>query len=54
LFIQNVDMGLISIPRIKPKRWVIMDLKSVNWGLYAERGDDSHAGYLALLQSVWL
>ena len=39
-----VVMGLISIPRIKPKRWVIMDLKSVNWGLYAERGDDSHAG----------
>ncbi|CAJ2671252.1 unnamed protein product [Trifolium pratense] len=29
-----VVMGLISIPRIKPKRWVIMDLKSVNWGLY--------------------
>ncbi|KAK2375391.1 Amino acid permease family protein [Trifolium repens] len=29
-----VVMGLISIPRIKPKRWVVVDLKSVNWGLY--------------------
>jgi amino acid transporter len=27
-------MGLISIPRIKPKRWKMMDLKSVKWGLY--------------------
>jgi amino acid transporter len=29
-----VVMGLISIPRIKPKRWKMMDLKSVKWGLY--------------------
>jgi amino acid transporter len=29
-----VVMGLISIPRIKPKRWLVVDLKNVNWGLY--------------------
>jgi amino acid transporter len=29
-----VVMGLISIPRIKPKRWMVVDLKNVNWGLY--------------------
>ncbi|CAI8601756.1 unnamed protein product [Vicia faba] len=31
-----VVMGVISIPRIKPKRWVMMDLKNVNtlfWNL---------------------
>lgn len=27
-------MGLISIPRIKPKRWLVSDIHNVNWNLY--------------------
>ncbi|KAJ1436331.1 Amino acid/polyamine transporter I [Sesbania bispinosa] len=27
-------MGIISIPRIKPARWLMVDLNKVNWGLY--------------------
>lgn len=27
-------MGVIAIPRIKPTRWIMVDLKKVNWGLY--------------------
>lgn len=27
-------MGLIAIPRLKPWRWCMVDLKNVNWGLY--------------------
>ncbi|KAK7280595.1 hypothetical protein RJT34_25660 [Clitoria ternatea] len=27
-------MGVIAIPRIKPARWLIVDLDKVNWGLY--------------------
>lgn len=27
-------MGLLAIPRLKPWRWCMVDLKNVNWGLY--------------------
>ncbi|XP_061337473.1 probable polyamine transporter At1g31830 [Gastrolobium bilobum] len=27
-------MGIIAIPRIKPTRWLMVDLNKVNWGLY--------------------
>ncbi|KAL2996380.1 hypothetical protein AAZX31_10G268900 [Glycine max] len=27
-------MGIIAIPRIKPTRWIMVDLNKVNWGLY--------------------
>ncbi|TKY50727.1 polyamine transporter [Spatholobus suberectus] len=27
-------MGIIAVPRIKPTRWLMVDLKKVNWGLY--------------------
>ncbi|MED6179839.1 hypothetical protein PIB30_004479 [Stylosanthes scabra] len=27
-------MGVIAVPRIKPRRWIMVDLKNVNWGLY--------------------
>lgn len=27
-------MGLIAIPKLKPWRWCMVDLKNVNWGLY--------------------
>ncbi|KAL8138795.1 hypothetical protein V2J09_004796 [Rumex salicifolius] len=27
-------MALISIPKLKPSRWVVVDLHGVNWGLY--------------------
>ncbi|KAI9127659.1 hypothetical protein K1719_000652 [Acacia pycnantha] len=27
-------MGFIAIPRLKPCRWIMVDLKHVNWGLY--------------------
>lgn len=29
-----VVMGVIAIPRLRPTRWVMVDLKNVNWGLY--------------------
>lgn len=29
-----VVMGFLGIPKLKPSRWVIVDLKDVNWGLY--------------------
>ncbi|KAL1295744.1 hypothetical protein HN51_056594 [Arachis hypogaea] len=27
-------MGVIAVPRLKPRRWIMVDLKNVNWGLY--------------------
>ena len=27
-------MGIIAIPRMKPTRWLMVDLNKVNWGLY--------------------
>lgn len=29
-----VVMGLISIPRMQPKRWLVVDLQRVDWSLY--------------------
>ncbi|XP_042006872.1 probable polyamine transporter At1g31830 isoform X1 [Salvia splendens] len=29
-----VVMGFISIPELKPERWLVMDLHNVNWNLY--------------------
>ncbi|CAN1748791.1 Probable polyamine transporter At1g31830 [Linum perenne] len=29
-----VVMGLVSIPKLEPSRWVVMDLQDVNWNLY--------------------
>ncbi|XP_048128161.1 probable polyamine transporter At1g31830 isoform X2 [Rhodamnia argentea] len=29
-----VVMGLVAIPRLKPSRWLMVDLGNVNWGLY--------------------
>ncbi|KAL3818341.1 hypothetical protein ACJIZ3_004246 [Penstemon smallii] len=29
-----VVMGLISIPKLKPKRWLVADVKNVDWNLY--------------------
>ncbi|GMH09149.1 hypothetical protein Nepgr_010989 [Nepenthes gracilis] len=29
-----VVMGLVAIPRLKPSRWLVVDLGNVDWGLY--------------------
>lgn len=29
-----VVMGLISIPKLRPKRWLVSDLHNINWNLY--------------------
>ncbi|OAY52283.1 probable polyamine transporter At1g31830 [Manihot esculenta] len=29
-----VFMGLVAIPKLKPSRWLVMDLDNVDWGLY--------------------
>ncbi|KAI4297803.1 hypothetical protein L6164_037668 [Bauhinia variegata] len=29
-----VVMGFIAIPKLKPSRWIMVDLNNVNWGLY--------------------
>ncbi|XP_021725574.1 probable polyamine transporter At1g31830 isoform X2 [Chenopodium quinoa] len=29
-----IVMGLLSIPRVEPSRWLVVDLHNVNWGLY--------------------
>ncbi|KAL5561249.1 hypothetical protein UlMin_030996 [Ulmus minor] len=29
-----IFMGIIAIPKIKPSRWLEVDMKNVNWGLY--------------------
>jgi len=27
-------MGIVAVPNLKPSRWFVVDLSSVNWGLY--------------------